>query len=107
MSERVTTSELFEENKEVKQELSAVATKPDSLQSDLIESKKTNLHLKQELEEYEMAKQKFHEPMKKKTNQMEKQSKIGKLVKWLQVINVENDIQRAEAIHLIEAVNGK
>ena len=45
ISEKV-TSDLFEENKEVKQLLYEVASRADSLQSELIESNKTNIRLK-------------------------------------------------------------
>ena len=49
-SERV-TSDLFEENKEVKQKLDEVTSKAESLQSDLLESKRINSVLKQKLDE--------------------------------------------------------
>ena len=38
---------------------------------------------------------------------MEDQCEIEKLIKQLQIMRVEIDIQRAEAIHLIQAVDGK
>ena len=45
ISERV-ISDLFEENKEVKQQLEEVTSKAESLQSDLLESNKANILLK-------------------------------------------------------------
>ena len=54
ISERV-TSDLFEENKEVKQQLEEVTSKTESLQSELLESNKTNILLKKKLDEYDLA----------------------------------------------------
>ena len=45
ISERV-TSDLFEEKKEVKEQLEEVTSKAESLQSELLESNKTNIFLK-------------------------------------------------------------
>ena len=104
ISERV-TSDLFEENKEVKQQLEEATSKAESLQSELLEANKTNILLKQKLDEYDLANKRFHESLTKKTNQIKDQSEIENLIKQLQIMRVEVDIQRAEAIHLIQAVD--
>ena len=106
ISERV-TSDLFEENKEVKQQLEEVTSKAKSLQSELLESNKTNILLKKKLDEYDLANKRFQESLNKKTVQIKEQTEIEKLVKQLQVMRVEIDIQRAEAIQLIQAVDGQ
>ena len=64
ISERV-TSDLFEENKEVKQQLEEVTSKAESLQSELLESNKTNILLKKKLDEYDLANKRFQESLKK------------------------------------------
>ena len=97
ISERV-ISDLFEENKEVKQQLEEVSTKAESLQSELLESNKTNILLKKKLDEYDLANKRFQESLNKKAAQIKEQTEIEKLVKQLQVMRVEIDIQRAEAI---------
>ena len=97
LSERV-TSDLFEEKKEVKQQLQDVTSKAESLQSELLGTKKINILLKQTLEEYDLAKKRFQESLTKKTNQIKDQSEVEKLMKQLQVMRVEIKIQRAEAI---------
>ena len=101
------TSDLFEENKEVKQQPEEATSKEESLQAELLEANKTNILLKQKLDEYDLANKRFHESLTKKTNQIKDQSEIDKLVKQLQVMRVEIDIQRAEAIQLIQAVDGQ
>ena len=106
ISERV-TSDLFEENKEVKQQLGEVTSKAESLQSELLEANKTNILLKKKLDEYDLANKRFQESLNKKATQIKDQSEIDKLVKQLQVMRVEIDIQRAEAIQLIQAVDGQ
>ena len=63
--------------------------------------------LKQKLDEYHLANKRFQESLTKKTNQIKDQSEIEKLIKQLQIMRVEVDIQRAEAIQLIQAVDGK
>ena len=105
ISERV-TSVLFEENKEVKQ-LEEVTSKAESLQSELLESNDTNILLKKKLDEYDLANKRFQEPLIKKAAQIKEQTEIEKLLKQLQVMRVEIDIQRAEAIQLIQAVDGQ
>ena len=45
--------------------------------------------------------------MNKKATQIKKQTKIEQLVKQLQVMRVEIDIQRAEAKQLIQVFDGK
>ena len=102
ISERV-TSDLFEENKEVKQQLEEVTSKAESLQSELLESNKTNILLKKKLDEYDLANKRFQESLNKKAAQIKGHSETEKL----QIMRVEIDIQRAEAIQLIQAVDGK
>ena len=63
VSERI-TSDLFEENKEVKQQLEEVTSKAESLQSELLESNKTNILLKKKLDEYDLANKRFQESLK-------------------------------------------
>ena len=106
ISERV-TSDLFEENKEVKQQLEEVTSKAESLQSELLESNKTNILLKKKLDEYDLANKQFQESLNKKAARIKEQTEIEQLVKQLQVMRVEIDIQRAEAIQLIQAVDGQ
>ena len=106
ISERV-TSDLFEKNKEVIQQLEEVTSKAESLQSELLESNKTNILLKKKLDEYDLANKRFQESLNKKTAQIKEQTEIEKLAKQLQVMRVEIDIQRAEAIQLIQAVDGQ
>ena len=106
ISERV-TSDLFEENKEVEQQLEEVTSKAESVQSELLESNKTNILLKKKLDEYDLANKRFQESLNRKTAQIKEQTEIEKLVKQLQVMRVEIDIQRAEAIQLIQAVDGQ
>ena len=89
---------MFEENKEVKQQLDEATSKAESLQSELLESNKTNILLEQKLDEYYLADKRFQESLKKKAAQIKEQTETEKLVKRLQVIRVEIDIQRAEAI---------
>ena len=106
ISERV-TSDLFEENKEVKQQLDEATSKTESLQSELLESNKTNILLKKKLDEYDLAHKRFQESLNKKAAQIKEQTEVEKLVKQLQVMRVEIDIQRAEALQLIQAVDGQ
>ena len=106
ISERV-TSDLFEENKEVKQQLEEVTSKAESLQSELLEANKTNILLKKKLDDYDLANKRFQESLNRKATQIKDQSEIDKLVKQLQMMRVEIDIQRAEAIQLIQAVDGQ
>ena len=64
ISERV-TSNLFEENKEVKQQLEEVTSKAESLQSDLLEPNKTNILLKKKSDEYDLANKRFQQSLNK------------------------------------------
>ena len=100
-------SDLFEENKERNQQLHETSSKADSLQSELLESKKTNILLKQKLDEYDVVDKRFQESLNKKATQIKEQTKIEKLFKQLQKMRLEIYIQRAEAIQLIQAVDGK
>ena len=59
------------------------------------------------MDEYDLVNKRFQEPLTKKTNQIKDQSQIEKFIKQLQILRVEIDIQRAEAIQLIQAVDGK
>ena len=106
ISERV-TSDLFEENKEVKQQLEEATSKAESLQSELLQANETNILLKQKLDEYDLANKRFQESLIKETTQITDQSEIEKLIKQLQIMRAEINIQRAEAIQLIQAVDGK
>ena len=106
ISERF-TSDLFEKKKEVKQKLEEATSKAESLQSEMLESNKTNILLKKKLDEYDLANERFRESLNKKAAQIKEQTETEKLVKQLQVMRVEIDIQRAEAIQLIQAVDGQ
>ena len=97
ISEKI-TSDLFEENKDVKQQLEEATPKAESLQSELLEANKTNILLKKKMDDYDLAHKRFQEYLTKKTNQIKDQAEVEKLVKQLQVMKVEIDIQRAEAI---------
>ena len=54
-----------------------------------------------------MANKRFQDSLKKKAAQIKEQTEIEKLLKQKQVMRVKIDIQRAEAIHLIQAVDGQ
>ena len=84
-----------------------MTSKAEPLRSELLESSETNILLKKKLDEYDLANKRFQESMNKKAAQVKYQTKIEKLVKQLQVTTVEIDIQRAEAIQLIRAVDGQ
>ena len=79
ISERI-TSDLFKENKEVKQQLEEVTSKAESLQSELLESNKTNILLKKKLDEYDLANKRFQESLNIKAAQIKEQTEIEKLV---------------------------
>ena len=64
---------------------------------------KTNIFLERKHDEYDNANRSIQESLNKKTNQMKKQSEIDKLMKQLQVMRVERDIQKAEGDQLIQA----
>ena len=74
VSERV-TSDLFEENKEVKQQLEEVTSKAESLQSEFLESNKTNILLKKKLDEYDLANKRFQESLNKKLPRLKSRPK--------------------------------
>ena len=99
------TFDLFEENKEVKQQLDEATSKAESLQTELLEANKTNILLKQNLGMTSPTKV-FKNPWKK-TTEIKNQNEMEKLVKQPQTMQVEIDIQDAEAIQLIQAVDGK
>ena len=98
------TSDLFEENKEVKQQLEEATSKTESLQFKFLEPNKTNILLKQKLDECDLANKLFQESLNKKAPQIKEQTETEELVEQLKVTRVEIDIQRAEAIQLIQAV---
>ena len=106
ISERV-TSDLFDENKELKSQIEEATSKAESLQSELLESNKTNILLKEKLDAFDVANKRFKEILDKKDTKLKDQTEIDKLVKQLQTMRVEIDIQRAEAIQLIQAVDAK
>ena len=64
------TSDLFEGNQEVKQHLEEATSKTESLQSELFESNKTKILLKQKLDEYDLANKRFQESLNKKAAQI-------------------------------------
>ena len=106
ISERV-TSDLFKENKEVTQQLEEATSKAESLQSELLEANKINILLREKFDENDLANKRFQESLTKKTNQIKDRSEVEKNIKQLQVMRVEINLQRAEAIQLIQAVDGK
>ena len=59
------------------------------------------------MDEHDLVNKRFRESLTKKTTQVKDQSEIKKLIKQLQIMRVEIDIQRAEAIQLSQAVDGK
>ena len=69
ISERV-TSDLFEANKVVKQQLDEATSKAESLQSELLESNRTNILLEQKLDDYDLANKRFQDFLRKKTAQI-------------------------------------
>ena len=91
----------------MKQQLDEASTEAESLQSELLESRKTIILLKQNLEDSDLAKKRFHESSNKKTNQMKEQQKIDELVKQLHTMGVQFAIQPAVAIQLNQIVDGK
>ena len=101
------TSDLFEETKENKQQLEEATSKAESLQSKPLEANKTSVLLKKNLDDYNLANKRFQENLAKKTSQIKHQAESEELVTPLRVAKVEIDIQRAKAIELIQAVDGK
>ena len=63
--------------------------------------------MKKKLDECDLANKRFQESLNKKATQIKTQTKKAKLVKQLQVMRVEIDIQRAKAIQLIQSVDGQ
>ena len=98
---------MFEENKEVNQQLEQATSKAESVQSEPLEANKIKILPKQKLLEYDLANKRFQKSLTKKTNQIRDQSEIEKFIKLLQLMRDEIDIQGAEAIQLIQAVDGK
>ena len=100
------TSDLFEENREIKHKLDEATTKAESLQSKR-EGNKTNILLNEKLNTYDIATRRFQEFLNKETTQIKDQNEIEKLNKRLQVKRVEVDMKRAEAIQLIQPVDAE
>ena len=63
--------------------------------------------MKQKSDEYDLVNGRFQESLNNKAAQITEQTEIEKLVKQLHLKRVEIDIQTAEAIQLIQTVNGK
>ena len=101
------TSDLFEDNKEVEQELEEATSKAESLQIELLEVKNAINLLTKKLDDYDLANKSFQESSTKKTRQITDQADVQKLVKQLNVLKDELAIQRAEAIQLIQFVDEK
>ena len=59
------------------------------------------------MDECDLANKLFQESLNKKAAQTKEQTEIEKLVKQLQVMRVEIDIQRTEAIQPVQAVDGQ
>ena len=90
--------------------LNSNSRKPPPEQSHLkqmFEANKTNMLLKQKLDEYDIANKRFQESLNKKINRIKDRNELQMLVKQLQTMRVEINIQRAEATQLIQTVNGK
>ena len=62
VSERV-TSNLFDEKKEINQQIDEETSKAESLQAELLEASKTNILLKQKLDEHAIANKRFQESL--------------------------------------------
>ena len=101
------TFDIFEEIREVKKQFDEATSRAESHQSELPASNRTNIVLKQKFDEYDRAYKRFQESLNKNSTQMKKQTEIEKLLKQLQVMRVETDIRRAEAMQLIQTVDGK
>ena len=97
ISERV-TSDLFDENKELKNQIEEATSKAESLQNQLLESNKTNILLNEKLDAFDVANKQFKEILDKKDTRLKDQANIDKLTKQLQIMRVEIDIQRAEDV---------
>ena len=98
---------MFDENKELKTPNDEATSKAVSLQTGLLGSNKTNILLKEKLDASNIANKRFKEILDKKDTRLKDQTEIEKLVKQSQVMRRETDIQRAEAIQLIQAVDEK
>ena len=59
------------------------------------------------MDDYDLANKGVHESLSKKRNQIKDQAEVEKHVKQHKIMKVEIDIERAEAIQLIQAVDGK
>ena len=106
ISEKV-TSDLFEDNKEVKEHLEEATSKPESLHSEPLEANETNFLYKQKLDDYDLANRRFQKCLPKKTNEIEDLAEIEKHVKQLQIMKVGIHFYRAEAVQLVQVVDGK
>ena len=63
--------------------------------------------LKQKLDVYDLANKRFQKSLTKRTSRITDQAEVEKLVEQLHSMEVEIGIQRAEAVQLIPAVDGK
>ena len=99
------TSDLFDVNIELKKLIEEETSKAVSLQNELLESNKRNILLKEKLLFFVVANKRFKEILDKKDTRIKDQNDTDKLVKQLQVMRVEIDIQRAEAIQLFQEVD--
>ena len=79
ISERV-TSDLFDENKELKNQIEEATSKAESLQSQLLESNKTNILLEEKLDAFDVANKQFKEIPNKKDTRLKDQANIDKLI---------------------------
>ena len=60
------TSDLFDENKELKKQIEEATSKAESLQNKLLESKETNILLQEKLDAFDVANKRFKEILDKK-----------------------------------------
>ena len=103
ISEKV-TSDLFDVNRELKKQIEETS-KAESLQKELLESNEMKILLKGKLDAFDVVNKQFQEILDRKDTRIKDQNDTDKLVKQLQVMRVEIDIQRAEAIQLIQEVD--
>ena len=97
------TSDLFEENTNIRQQLPEATYRAASLQSEILESNKMNFLPKQKLDDYDLSNRRFNDFSAEKTNQIKDQTEIKPLVKQVQVMREGVVIQRVAAIQLFKA----
>ena len=98
---------LVRKDKQVKQQLEEETSKVELPQSELIKANKTNVLLKKKMDDHYLANQTFQESLAKKTSEIKDHAEVERRVKHLQVLRVEIDIQRAEAIQLFQVADDK